>query len=166
MKRIYLIGFMGTGKTTVGEALGKLWSIPVYDTDKELEKIEGRSISTIFSTDGEAYFRSRETEMLKAITDSECIITTGGGMVLKEENQTYMKTNGKVVLLKASIEEILNRIGNDHTRPLLEGDKKEKVSNLYLERLSLYEQAAHIVINTDGKTIQTIINEIDKKVGD
>ncbi|MDZ5471023.1 shikimate kinase (plasmid) [Bacillus sp. 31A1R] len=162
MQGIFLVGFMGTGKTTIGTALGERWGLPVYDTDEEIIKKEGISINEIFKRNGEDYFRKLETQILKNVPVKNCIITTGGGVILKKENREYLKSIGKVIMLNASVEEILKRVETDHTRPLLVGDKREKIVNLYKDRFELYIETASIIIETTGKTVNQICEEIEQ----
>lgn len=160
MGRTYLVGFMGTGKSTVGAELSKFWGIPVFDTDVEIVHKEKKTINEIFQSQGEAYFRKLESDVLKEIGNDDCIITTGGGIILKEENRNFLKEKGRVVLLKASIDEIIKRLETDESRPLLQKDKKQSVITLYNDRLNYYEEVADIIINTTGKTIEQVVTEI------
>ncbi|EIJ83472.1 shikimate kinase [Bacillus methanolicus] len=162
MKAIYLIGFMGSGKTTVGKSMSAKWNWPVFDTDEELEKKVKKSINQIFEENGEEFFRLLESEILKQMPVNRSIITTGGGIVLKEENRRWMKENGVVVFLYAEPEEIFKRIENDDSRPLLKTNKKAAIKELFQARLSLYKEAADFTIDTTGKDITEIIKEIEE----
>lgn len=160
MKSIYLTGFMGAGKTTIGKALGEYLKMPVFDTDEEIEKKEVLTISEIFERQGEAYFRACETRILGELPVEDTIITTGGGIVCKNENRKLLKEQGIVIFLFASEEEIAKRLERDETRPLLRGDKLERIGTLYKERLPIYKQAADNIINTTGKGISEVVKEI------
>ncbi|MFB6465833.1 shikimate kinase [Cytobacillus sp. Hz8] len=163
MQPIYIIGFMGTGKSTVGKALGELFELSVYDTDEEIMKQQKMSINEIFAQMGETGFRMIETETLNRMPKNG-IITTGGGIILKEENVKYMKETGVVFLLHATIEEILRRLENDESRPLLKGSKKENAVKLYSQREPLYLKAADFIIDTTSKSIFEIIKEIKNRL--
>lgn len=160
VKTIYLIGFMGSGKTTIGKALGVSFKFPVLDTDIEISRSTEKTISEIFEAEGEDYFRELETECLRKLPIYDYIITTGGGMVLRKENRSWMKEKGIVVFLDATPEEILRRLEDDQTRPLLSGDKKSKVSKILEARKSLYLEAADLIVETTGKSIDSIVDEI------
>lgn len=163
MKNIILIGFMGCGKSTVGIKLSYHLRRALEDTDKLIEKEEGRTISEIFKTDGETYFRSLETECLKKLiqtTDGK-IISVGGGLPIREENHVLLKELGTVIYLRATPETIYERVKHDTTRPLLQGDNpQEKIRTLLQERTPIYEQAADFVIDVDNKDFETILDEI------
>lgn len=123
MGNVILIGFMGSGKTTVGLKLSYRLRRTVLDTDREIEKEEKRTISEIFAADGEPYFRDRETACLKKLTGSanNQIISVGGGLPLREENRRLLHELGQVFYLRAKGETIYERVKNDTTRPLLQG---------------------------------------------
>lgn len=165
MKNIILIGFMGCGKSTVGIKLSYRIRRSIEDTDKLIEKEEGRTISDIFQTDGEAYFRMLETACLKRMIKrtNHKIISTGGGLPLKEENRTLLKKLGTVFYLRATPETIYERLKHDQSRPLLQGENpQEKIRTLMADRSALYEQAADVIIDVDGKNFDTILDEIVK----
>ena len=167
MKNIILIGFMGCGKSTVGIKLSYRLRRALEDTDKLIEKEEGRTISEIFATDGEPYFRSLETECLKKLiqtTDGK-IISVGGGLPIREENHALLKELGTVIYLRATPETVYERVKHDTTRPLLQGDNpQEKIRRLLQERTPVYEQAADFVIDVDNKDFEMILDEIEKVV--
>ena len=154
---------MGAGKTTIGKMLAKELGVPVYDTDQEVEKMTGKSISDIFDQEGEAFFRSLETKVLKKLPTKECVITTGGGIILKEENCLWLAEHGNWIYLHCDPDEIAKRLVRDTTRPLLNGEKKKNLHTLFNARLPLY-QKAEITINTTGKSILTIIDEIKTRI--
>lgn len=163
---IVLIGFMGTGKSTVAKYLSRTHSMEIIEMDQLIEKRENMSIPDIFSTNGEEYFRNLETNLLKEMQSKKNkIISCGGGAALRPENVVEMKKNGKVVLLTASPETILQRVKHDNSRPVLKGRKTvEGITELMEQRREKYEAAADIVINTDGKVIQDICQEIVAKL--
>lgn len=160
---IILIGFMGSGKTTMGIRLSYKLRRTIIDTDKMIEKIEGRSISDIFAEDGEEYFRKKETEVLKKLQMEQVprIISVGGGTPLREENRALLRELGTVVYLKASPETVYQRLKGDTTRPLLQGDDPQgKIEALLSEREDRYAAAADKIIIVDGKTSAEVLEEI------
>lgn len=163
MKNIILTGFMGCGKTTVGIRLSYRLRRAMEDTDKLIEKEEGRSISEIFQTDGEAFFRELETKCLKKLirTAKNMIISVGGGLPVREENRLLLQQLGTVVYLRANAETIYERTKCDTSRPLLQGDDPQgKIRTLLAARADIYEQAADIVIDVDNKGFDAILEEI------
>ena len=163
MKAIYLTGFMGAGKTTIGKELAAKLALPVYDTDQEIEKREGKTIASIFAVEGESRFRELESQMLKELPKEDCIITTGGGIILKEENRNWLKENGLSVYLHCDPDEIAKRLENDETRPLLSGERKKELHELFYSRLPLYREAEW-TLETTGKTVSYIIDEIIRRI--
>ncbi|MEW8986999.1 MAG: shikimate kinase, partial [Bacillus sp. (in: firmicutes)] len=117
MQAIYLIGLMGAGKTTVGKELAAELGISVVDMDAEIVKQQGTTINDIFAEKGESFFRSLEAKLIKELPQENVIITTGGGIILNEANQEWMKEHGFVVYLDANPDEILERLQNDQSRP-------------------------------------------------
>ncbi len=167
MGNVILIGFMGSGKTTVGFRLSYRLRRAVIDTDKEIEREEGRSISDIFAADGEGYFRDRETMCLRKLlkTCSHQIISVGGGLPLREENRKLLRELGQVFYLKASAGTIYERVRNDTTRPLLQCDDPQgRIETMLSERDRYYQDAADVVIHVDGKDFEQILCEIEQAV--
>lgn len=157
MKTLFLIGFMGSGKSTIGKKLSKYLKLSYVDTDHYIEEKEKKSIKSIFSEAGEAYFRDLETEALQSIQAS--IVSTGGGIVGRKENIKIMKERGIVIYLDVPFSEIDSRLRKDATRPLWNASKAENKQR-YESRLSLYEDAADIVVQSVGKTIDVVVTEI------
>lgn len=163
MKAIYLTGFMGAGKTTIGRALGKVMELDVIDTDQFIEEKVGKTIQQIFDEDGEAVFREYENTYLKKLPLENVIITTGGGIILQKDNQTWMKDHGTIVYLHCDMGEIFKRLKDDTSRPLLTGDKQAKIQEIFSQRQPLYHEA-DVRIDTTNKQIDDIINEIVNRV--
>lgn len=169
MGNVILIGFMGCGKSTVGLRLSYRLRRTIIDTDKEIEKEEQRTISEIFATDGEAYFRDRETACLQKLTDnaSNQIISVGGGLPVREENRALLHDLGQVFYLRAEGETIYERVKDDTTRPLLQvDDPLKKIKTLLKERDPYYMAAADVVITVDGKNFSQILDEIEEHVNE
>ena len=151
MRNIVLVGFMGTGKTTVGRLLTKKTGMPLVDMDTLIEERAGKPIAAIFAEDGEPHFRKLEREMVRELSAKEGqIISTGGGVVLNPENMADFEQTGLVVCLLASAETVLERVKHDTARPLLAGDKERKIVQLLETRKPLYEAIAH-KIDTNGR---------------
>lgn len=160
-KMIYLTGFMGSGKTTIGAELGGKLAAKVIDTDRWIEEREGHTIKAIFAEKGEAYFRDLETEALKEIKGNHLIVTTGGGIVGRQENRELMKKNGKVIYLHCQIEELMKRLKNDISRPLIQNQDQEKIAALFQSRKALYEEA-DVTIDTTKKEIEEVVSMIEE----
>jgi shikimate kinase len=168
MNHIILIGFMGSGKSTVGKALAKDLNIPFIDTDEKIEKETGRIINDIFRESGEAYFRDLETEALKDLLKKKerQVIAVGGSLPVRKENRDYLKQLGKVIYLTASVSTLVERLSGDATRPMLQGDDlKKRIETLMEQRGALYDEAADVEVATDGKTLREVIEEIKDDVG-
>ena len=161
---LFLIGFMGTGKSSVARKLHEMTDMEIIEMDEEIVRRAGRSISQIFDEDGEMYFRGLETALLEEITSRRnvpVIISCGGGAVLRPENVELMKASGRTVLLTAAPETIYERIGGSKERPNLKNRKTvADIQELMSQRKAKYEAAADIVIETDGKSIEEISREI------
>jgi shikimate kinase len=144
---IYLIGPMGSGKTTIGLRIAKFLNMKFFDSDRELETHTGASVNLIFDVEGEIGFRDRETFMLEKLTAMEnVIVATGGGAVLRTENCEMLSRSGLVVYLQTSVSQQLKRLRRDRTRPLLqEGDRERKLTEFATSRNPLYEKLADIV---------------------
>jgi len=152
MKNIYLIGFMGTGKSSVGKILAEELGCVFADTDKMVEERTGKSVEDIFEEASEDEFRELETDVLREITDQDnMIVSTGGGIVITRGNLEMMKQTGLVITLIADAHTILERVKNDEsTRPLLEVDDPfEEIKRLLFDRASFYINAHHIIETSD-----------------
>lgn len=170
MKNLVLIGYMGSGKTTIADYLAKHENFQMIDTDMFIEKKEHQRISDIFATQGEAYFRQRETENIKELIErcghlQNIVFSTGGGLPVKEENRHLLKQLGIVVFLKISADAVFERLKNDTTRPLLQCDNPmERIENMLKERNPVYEDAADIMIEVDHQSSEEIVRRILKQI--
>lgn len=160
-KNIALIGYMGTGKTTIGKKLAKSLNLNMVDTDALIEEQQNRSIAQIFETDGEAGFRQLEGELLKVlVTKKDLLISTGGGIILDENNRQILKANTFLVSLTAKPESIYARVKDDTKRPLLQGgDPYHKIVTMMEERKPFYE-IGDIIIPTDEGTLKSCVEAI------
>ncbi|MDH3981562.1 MAG: shikimate kinase [Kiritimatiellaceae bacterium] len=151
MKNIVLVGFMGSGKTTVGKLIAEKTGMPLLDMDALIEDRAGKSINEIFADDGEARFREYEREMAQELSAKEGqIMSTGGGIVLNPDNIADFEKTGLVVCLLADAETVLDRVKHDSSRPLLAGDKETKILEILESRKHLYESISHS-IDTSGR---------------
>lgn len=160
---IILIGFMGSGKSVIGRRLAKQMKYRFMDTDKIIVDKEGMEIQEIFKKYGEERFRDLESSLLLSMIDNldRTVLSTGGGMPVRESNVKLLHAMGKIIYLRSSQNAIVNRLSGDTTRPLLEGGSlEEKVEKLLHARAPIYEKAADIIIDTDGKSIDDIVKEI------
>lgn len=160
---IILIGFMGSGKTTVGKKLAARLSYRFCDTDRMLEDKTKADINHIFELHGEEYFRNLETELLEELKQGldRTVLSTGGGLPLRAQNATLLREMGQVVFLKASRQTILMRLKGDRTRPLLQGeDVEQRIDRMLQSRTPLYEKAAHLIVATGDQTIEEIMKQI------
>ena len=163
---IFLIGFMGAGKSTISDYLKNVLAMDVVEMDQCIVERQGMSISDIFETYGEEYFRELETNLLIEMqSHKNAVISCGGGAALRERNVAEMKKNGRVVLLTATPETIFERVKDSNDRPVLNGRKNVKgISELMEQRREKYEAAADIVINTDDKTVLQICEELVQRL--
>jgi shikimate kinase len=157
---IVLIGFMGCGKSTVGHELHKMLRYPKIDTDHLLVEREGRPITEIFAESGEEAFRDMESALLRELAadpPDRCIVSTGGGIILREENRLLLRRLGCVVWLQVPFDTILERVGRNRNRPLLNGpDTRRRAETLLAERKPLYREAAHIAIEVEDLTANEV----------
>lgn len=143
---VYLIGPMGSGKTTVGQRVAQLLGLEFLDCDHELEDRTGASVALIFDVEGEAGFRDRETRMLEELTARRgVLLATGGGVVLSQRNRELLRGSGLVVYLSTSVAQQIKRLRRDRSRPLIQtSDRRERLMRLAEERNPLYEELADI----------------------
>ncbi|MFT4516719.1 MAG: shikimate kinase [Gammaproteobacteria bacterium] len=163
-KNIFIIGSMGSGKTSIGKILAKNNHLSFLDTDHEIIRSCGYSIPDIFEKFGEEHFRNLETEQLRKMDAIENhIISTGGGIVLKDDNKKLMKSLGLIIFLDINISSQMDRVKNRKNRPLL-NDKNLKDNLLSLKKIRdpIYKKISNYIIDVSGKERNQVINEIQK----
>ena len=157
---IYLTGFMGSGKSTIGSVIARIFRMDSIDTDRWIEKHEKLSVSMIYEKFGEDYFLEKERELMKRIGSRKgLVVSTGGETLFNPGNPEIMK-KGRIVLIKTPVHEVLKRVKRRHTRPQLEGKSDEEIISMIKEREMIYEDAADIVIETRGRTREEIAYDI------
>jgi shikimate kinase len=161
-ENIFLVGPMGSGKTTIGRTLAGILNFKFFDLDSEIEKRCGANIPWIFDVEGENGFRERESRILEELSSSTgMVLATGGGAVIRKKNREILKKNGYVVYLNAPIERLVERTSHDHNRPLLQVENpREAIEKMILERESFYQDVANFVLITDKKRPRLVANEI------
>ncbi len=169
MKRpnnIFLIGPMGTGKTTIGRQLASVLGMEFEDSDAEIRRRTGVDIPLIFELEGEAGFRKRERKVLEQLTArDDLVLATGGGVVLDPENRRDLTGRGLVIYLHCSPEQQYQRTARDRSRPLLQTeDPRERLRNLMSERDPLYRQVADLVVSTEKRGTATVVKEIRRRL--
>ena len=159
---IFLVGLMGSGKTTIGRALAKKLQKRFIDADHEIESRTGASIPLIFEIEGEDSFRQREADVIADLTTQEGIVlATGGGAILNAESRAFLRERGVVVYLRASVSSIIQRTSHDKNRPLLQtADPKARIEELARQRGPFYEEVAHITIETGRPNVQSVVQNI------
>lgn len=163
--RVVLVGPPGSGKTSVGHALARLWGEPFRDTDHDVEQAAGKAVAEIFLDDGEQRFRELEREAVaSALTEHEGVLSLGGGAVLDADTQarlaTYARDGGEVVFLVVSLAQAAPRVGLNAARPLLAGNPRLRWKQLMDERRPVYEAVATRTVLTDGITPDAVAGEI------
>ena len=161
--RLFLVGPMGSGKSTVGRHLADLLGCAFIDSDAEIESRAGADIPWIFDVEGETGFRRRETAVLKDLVEhSGAVIATGGGAILAAENREMMARTGIVVFLNASVAQQLKRTGSGEGRPLLQqGDREETLKQLMAQRDPLYRALADVIISASGDNARKVARQIE-----
>ncbi|ATP41038.1 shikimate kinase [Solibacillus sp. R5-41] len=160
MRKIYLVGFMGCGKSAIGRRLSFFLKMPYYDMDHEIVRQQGMTIPELFEKYGEARFREIETEFLRSFRDEACIIATGGGVAIREENRKIMRRTGLVFFLDALFDDIYTRIRNDKNRPIVQTSTEKELKDLYLYRRKFYREAGHIQVLTANRSLRQIVEYI------
>lgn len=159
---VILVGMMGSGKTTMGRALAKHLDKQFVDSDEEIQHRTGVTIPHIFDVEGESGFRARESSVIADLVKrANMILATGGGAVLMEQNRAEMRQNGIVIYLKASVHDLWQRTRHDRNRPLLQTDDPHaKLTELFQQRDTLYQQVADIVIQSGKLSVHTLMLQV------
>ena len=165
-EHIFLIGFMGAGKSTIARALVQRLHCPLVEMDEEIVKEQSMTINDIFEKYGEDRIRDIESQFILDLGKRKTsVVSCGGGVVVRPDNTRYMKQSGKVVYLQASAETVYDRVKGSSNRPILKGQMNvEYIAQLMEKRRSLYEAAADFTVVTDGKSAEEIAGEIMKKL--
>lgn len=163
---IILIGFMGVGKTEVAKGLAESLNMGIIDTDMEIEREQGRTVSQIFSEDGEKRFRDMESDLLRKLSNAKKhVISTGGGIVLRDGNVKMLKALGPLVLLVSNPEVIEKRLSKNSDRPLLAGENKgQKIREMLAKREHIYNSVADLVVDTSDLSIDEAVKKIKDHV--
>lgn len=161
-QNIFLVGPMGSGKSSVGRQLARKKKLRFIDCDQVIIDRTGVEISLIFEIEGENGFRKREKDIIDKLTAEDGIVlATGGGAVLDPDNRNHLTGRGTVIYLRASIDQILKRTRKDTKRPLLNTDNPaEKLRQILAEREAYYEEVADMIIDTDNRTVKNVVEEI------
>jgi shikimate kinase len=160
--RLFLVGPMGVGKTTIGQLIAQSLGWSFFDSDKEIVDRTGAQIPLIFELEGEEGFRKRESAVIEDLTlNAQCVLATGGGVVLQAENRACLKERGQVVYLQAAVEKLLERTHKDRNRPLLQTENpQQKLENIIEERDPLYREIADFSIDTGKHSVKDVVREI------
>lgn len=163
---IFLVGPMGSGKSAVGRRLAERLGLTFVDSDAEIEARTGVDIACIFDREGEAGFRARERDVLDLLTrQPRSLIATGGGAVLDAETRQRLRSRGCVVYLRTSVDQQLARTGRSTHRPLLDTpDPRGTLQRLMQQRAGLYEESADLTVDTDGRKVKTVVDEIVRRL--
>jgi shikimate kinase len=163
---IFLVGLMGSGKSTIGRHLAKSLGLAFLDSDHEIERRTGADIPLIFDVEGEAGFRQREKKIVDELSQRDGIVlATGGGAVLDSENRAHLRERGMVIYLYATVDQLLVRTAKDRNRPLLQtADPRARLQELFLARDGLYRETAEWMVDTGGRTARGIEREILAKI--
>lgn len=158
---LYLVGFMGTGKSTVGRAVAQKLDFAQVDSDHEIERVQGKSIPQIFASDGEPAFRAMERSFIESgHAETRTVVSCGGGLVVQPGMLALLKSKGVVVCLHASVETILDRTGRQKNRPLLNvEDPEARIRKLFAEREPIYRSAGSVIL-TDSRPMGDIVAHV------
>lgn len=161
-KNIYLIGMMGSGKSTIGKKLSDAIDIPLLDMDIELEKIMEMKIDTIFNEYGENRFRMIESSFFSEITKKNIFVyATGGGIILDKSNQKILMQKGTTIFLDCSLDVLYSRLKNNiNSRPILKNDFEKKINEIYNERYDIYKSCSDFIQDTSSLTPNKIVDHI------
>lgn len=166
MRSFFLVGPMGSGKTSVGRQLARKLSYKFFDSDREIEERCGVDIPTIFEYEGEQGFREREEAVLEELTTkSGIVLATGGGSILRESNRQRLSSRGYVILLSVEIKEQLRRVALNNSRPLLHTeDPEQRLRDIMQQRAPFYQSVANVEISTDSSRMQNVVNKIMRHI--
>lgn len=164
--KIFLVGPMGAGKTTIGKQLAHALSLKFMDSDHEIECRTGVTIPHIFDVEGEDGFRRREEAMIDELTQIPgVVLATGGGAVIRDSNRQHLKNRGIVIYLHASIEQLLERTSRDKNRPLLQtANPRAKLEELMSVREPLYREVADFVVDTEQQAVAQVVKHLVRKL--
>lgn len=158
---VVLVGFMGSGKSSVGRAVARRFGVPFVDVDERIEAAAGCRIRDLFGREGEPAFRAREKAALRdALAVKGCVIATGGGAFADEENRSLLRAYAPVVYLEAEVETLLERLAGDLGRPLLRGGEREEVVRELLARREPGYRTADVTVPTDGRTVEDVAGQV------
>jgi shikimate kinase len=166
INNIILIGPMGAGKTTIGCQIAKVFDFEFYDSDREIEDRLGASVPMIFELQGEACFRKHEKNIIAELCmKTHIVLATGGGAILKKENQETLRRSGTIVYLSADIDHLLERTAKDTNRPLLQNDNpKEILIKQLIEREPIYQELSDIILTTNQMTVHSAVKELESRL--
>ncbi len=164
-KNIYFIGFMGSGKSSIGKSFAKFLGWPFYDTDDLIENQAGRSISQIFAQEGEVVFRQLETSVIRDLAEQKnCVVALGGGAIMREENWRYLSNSGVTISLSAPVEVLAERIGRNEARPLMaqlsHEERFRKIEEMLVKRQPYYDRADFHFESSDERSASEFVHHI------
>ena len=161
-KTIVLVGMMGAGKTAVGRALAQRLGVSFLDSDAEIEVAANRTVPEIFERDGESFFRTKETQIIeRLLAEKRCVLSTGGGAFLSEQNRMNISGKGISVWLNADLELLWNRVRNKDTRPLLRTpNPKSTLQDIYDQRVPTYSLADMTVVSEEEYSIEDMVDRV------
>jgi shikimate kinase len=164
---VFLVGPMGSGKSAVGRQLAQRLGLDFVDSDEEIEARTGVDIAYIFEREGEAGFRQREAEVIDALTRRDgLLLATGGGAILDAGSRERLRARGRVVYLRTSVEQQLARTRRSNDRPLLNNDDPSgTLRRLFEQRSPLYLEVAEVIVDTDGRKVKTVVDQICRELG-
>ncbi|MBR9863929.1 MAG: shikimate kinase [Rhodobacteraceae bacterium] len=161
-KTVVLVGLMGAGKTAVGTLVAQKLGVPFLDSDHEIERAANMTVAEIFTRDGEAFFRAKESQVLeRLLLGKPCILSTGGGAYLAEGNRALIAKHGVALWLRADLELLWSRVRHKSTRPLLQTDNpRETLAGLHTARTPIYQNAEIVVDSEDGLSLEDMAQRV------